>query len=432
MKTVSTFSKRAGLTVAILGLLISLCGPAQSADEKGISGDIFERGGGHYHAFLSVAELYSDNIFNTHTEEKKDSITRITPGVWFMMPGGKERLPETATASITPGGVVIGGMGSESFRSLKAYAFYSPEFELFAKNTDQNTQSHLAEGAVEYKFTGGLSLGLVEQFRFSHDERGSGITSITTDLDKYMTNLLQLSAAYDVSSKIRMELRYADFFVDYDADRNDFRDRNDATVSGALVYKLFSKSSVFGEYEYLKIQYDRDNDQDGDEKHYFGGFRWRMTGKSSGMIKAGWGIKNFDQSRFDPEETLIFQAQVDHHFTGKSRMTLSANRRTNESNIATSDYAISENLKIGYTQKIRDKIKATLGVSYTRDSYNEAYNILSTQREDDLYDITAGFSYAFRKWLTAGIEYGYSQRDSNFSDFSYTTNEILFKISCSL
>lgn len=424
------------IAFAIVLLVYSVlnCYSAQPNSASHISGQMFKRGGEYYHAFLSVAELYSDNIYNTHTGKESDSITRITPGVWVMVPGGKERLPETATASVTPGGVVVGSMGSESFRRLKAYAFYSPEFEIFANNTDQNTQSHHAEGSVEYHLVGGLSLGILEQYRNSHDARGSGITSITTDLDKYMTNLLRLFASYDVSSRIRMEVNYADFYVDYDADRNAFRNRNDTTLSGAFFYRLFSKTSVFGEYEYLKIQYDQDNDLDGDEKHIFGGVRWRATGKSGGMIKGGWGIKSYDQAGFDQEKTLIFQAQVDHHFTDKTGVVVSASRRTNESNLYTSNYSIAENMRIAYFQKIRDKITATLGAAYTRDSYNEDFRIdnISRAREDELYDITAGLSYAFRKWLTAGMQYRYSQRDSNFSEFSYTTNEILFKLSGSL
>lgn len=420
--------------MVILVFTISKGYTSQLENAGTISGEMFKRGGEYYHAFLSVAELYSDNIYNADSNKESDLVTRITPGIWVMVPGGKERLPETATASVTPGGVVIGSLGSDSFRRLKAYAFYSPEFEIFASNTDQNTQSHLAEGSFEYKFSGGLSLGIVEQFRFSHDARGTGITSITTELDKYMTNLLRLFAAYDMSSKLRMEVNYSDFFVDYDADRNAFRDRNDSTVSGALFFILSSKTSLFGEYEYLKISYDRGSWLDGEEKHFFGGLRWRITDKSSGMIKGGWGVKNFDQAGIDEENILIFQAQVAHNFTGRTGVVVSAVRRTHESNLSTSNYSVAENLRIAYAQKIRDKIRVTLGASYTRDNYNGLFTTgtVSKEREDDLFDVTAGLGYAFRKWLTAGLEYRHSRRDSSFSEFEYTTNEVLFKVSGSL
>jgi polysaccharide biosynthesis protein VpsM len=434
MKKTRQFSKKIVITVAILAVFVTQTYAAEPENKSDISGDIFERGGGHVHGFLSVAELYSDNIFNTHADKESDSVTRLTPGVWFMLPGGKERLPETATASVTPGGAVISGLGSDSFRKFRAYAFYSPEFEFFSNNSDQNSERHLAEGLIEYKFTGGLSLGILEQLHFSQDERGSGLTVFTTELEKYMSNLVRVFAAYDWSSKLRMEAKYANFFLDYSADRNFFRDRDDAVYSGALFFNISSKTAFFGEYEIMKIAYDRNGDLDGDEKHYFGGVRWRMTGKSSGMIKGGWGEKIFDQGGLTPEKTLIFQAQVDHRFTGKSGITLTASRRTNESNLTTSDYSISESIRIGYLQKINDKLSTSFHASYTRDSYNGDLILfdISKERKDELYGFTAGLGYAVRKWLTAGMEYRYSQRDSNFQEFAFSTNEVLFKINCSL
>ncbi|MDX9787065.1 MAG: outer membrane beta-barrel protein [Desulfobacterales bacterium] len=420
-----------------LALLFSNLVNAYAAETNSggtISGAVFERAGGYCHGFLSVAELYSDNIYYSDRDNASDTITRITPGVWFVLPGGKERLPETATASITPGGVVIRGAGSESFRRLRAHLFYSPEFEVYADHSGENTQRHLAEGSVAYNFSGGLTLGVKDQYHYTNDERGAGVTSATLALDKYSSNLFSVFGAYPISSKLSVEADYSRFYVDYLAGRNDFRDRNDASASAALFFQLFSKTALFGEYEYVDIVYDSENVWDGDEHHFFGGLRWRMTGKSTGMIKAGWGLKNYDIDASEQENIGIFQAKIDYAFTAYTGMTISAYRRTNESNIETADYTVTDNLSVTYSQRIRKKIKASFELAYTRDSYNSnrmGENVAG-DREDEIYDIVAAVNYAFRKWITAGVEYTHAERDSSFEDYEYSVNEFLFKISCSL
>lgn len=423
------------ITLALMMLFCSnLSAQEQEIAEGNISGGIFEREGGYFHGFLSLAELYSDNIYYTDQNKEQDFITRVTPGLWLMLPGGKERLPETATASVTPGGVVIRGAGDDSFRRLRAYLFYSPEFEMYADHSDENTQRHLAEGSVEYAFSGGLSIGLKNQYHYSNDERGSGMTSQTLELDKYANNLFSVFSVYRISPKLSLEADYSSFYVDYVASRNDYRDRNDASASGALFFQLFSKTAVFGEYEYVSITYDQDSAWNGDEQHFFGGLRWRITGKSAGMIKAGWGVKNFDLPGSEKENTVIYQARIQHAFTAKTGVALNAYRRTNESDIATADYAVTDKINLSYTQKIRTKVMTRLGMAYTRDSYSERSTGKNPEsgREDELYDLTAAIHYAFKKWLTAGFEYTYADRGSNFEDYDYSTNEFLFKISGSL
>ena len=68
------------------------------------------------------------------------------------------------------------------FRRLMAYLVYSPEFEFYADNSDEDTESHHLEASFQYRFRGGLTVGILDQFLKTHDERGTGFTTI---LDEY-------------------------------------------------------------------------------------------------------------------------------------------------------------------------------------------------------------------------------------------------------
>jgi hypothetical protein len=37
--------------------------------------------------------------------------------------------------------------------------------------------------------------------------------------------------------------------------------------------------------------------------------------------------------------------------------------------------------------------------------------------------------YEIREWLTTGVDYYYLKRDSNFANFDYTDNRVLWKVS---
>ena len=110
------------------------------------------------------------------------------------------------------------------------------------------------EGLLQYNLRGGLTFELIDQFLASHDLRGTGISQ---ELDKFRTNLANLIVTYNVGERFMLRLDYANYFVDYTASRNDFRDRNDNTVSAYVFYLFRPKTSLFYEYEFVDVSYRR-------------------------------------------------------------------------------------------------------------------------------------------------------------------------------
>ncbi len=242
------------------------------------------------------------------------------------------------------------------------------------QKTHQITRS---KGFFRYNFRGGLSIEFVEQFLASHDARGTGIY---TELDKFRTNLANLILTYSIADRFKFRFDYSNFIVNYEASRNDFRDRIDNTISAYIFYRFKPKTTLFIEYEYFDINYDEDFISNSKEHHYFSGLKWDITAKSKGSIKAGYGIKDFEGTSEKSKDVLI-EAQIDHKFTPKTSIKVKLSRKTNETNILTTDFILSNILEIEYTQRIRRKITSNIDLMYISDTYKGDLNFGGETKE---------------------------------------------------
>lgn len=391
-----------------------------------VSGDVFGRKGGYLHPFLGITEYYTDNVFNTSEDEKSDFVTVISPGIWLTLPHIYERLLKIDTSNVAPGGFTLSRYKPEYFRRYQTYLFYTADIEKFSKYSSEDTVNHKAEGLLQYNFRGGLSAEMIDQFIKSHDARGTGLS---TELDKFRSNLINVILTYDLSDRLRFRMDYANFLVDYEASRNDFRDRDDNAVSGYVFYKFKPKTSFFIEYEFVDIRYDKNVLSNSREHHYFGGLQWDITAKSKGSVKAGYGKKDFISSS-ESGEHFILEVQLDHHFTPKTSLVMKASRKTYETNISTTDYILSNTVEAEYIQRLTGKITGHVNLSYMRDEYKGDLTFAgeTKERRDDFYRGSFALQYEFKEWLKTDIGYIYDRRQSNFSDFDYTSNIVFARI----
>ena len=392
---------------------------------------VFGRQNTSVHPFLTITEYYTDNAFSTNDDKKSDFITVLSPGIWLAVPVELEKMSAVDTSTLSPGGMSLSRYPPDAFKRYQAYLSYVADIELHSRDSNElNFIGHKAEGLLQYNFRGGLSLELLDQFEFSHDDFGTGISSLSEDeLVKYKTNLLSFIANYRLSERFNLRAGYANYIVRYDDDTNDFRDRDDNVFSGYIFYKFKPKTSFFVQYEFIDIQYKKDTASNSKEYHYLGGIQWDMTAKSSGTIKAGYGFKDFTKSDSEDSKDFIMELQLSHRFTPKTSMTLTASRTTNETNISTTDYILSTAIGVGYVQMLTSKLTADIQLTYTNDIYRQdlTYDDRTDQLNDKYYTASFSLRHKVKRWLDTSVGYLFSRRDSNFSDFDYTTNSIFLR-----
>jgi hypothetical protein len=287
---------------------------------------------------------------------------------------------------------------------------------------------------VTYNFPFGLSLEVNDEFSRNYETVDTSVLVAPGEVDRYNSNLFYAILTYDAGSKLRLRFDYSNFALNYDDQRNVLRNRVDNSFSTYLFYKLRPKTSLFFEYVFTDIGYTDDTTLNSKEHNFFLGVEWKITAKSKGSVKAGYGLRDFTASGTNNTNAFIFEGKVEHKFTPKTSLTVTASRRTDETNIPSTFFVLTDEVEVTYQQMVTSKITGSIALGYANESYGAdlTFGALTAKRKDNFYRVSLGLQYEFRKWLKAGISYTHITRDSNFSDFNYSNNTVLLRLTGSL
>ena len=397
--------------------------------------DIFSRSASYFHAGLTVSEIYTDNAFNTKTDKKSDLGTVLSPDVWISVPRVDQK-PEGLSfiEPRSPGGLALSRQKGEGTRRYQAFMLLQSDIPLHSENSPSgNTVTYNLQGGFAYNSLSGLSIEVNDEFSRYYETADTFVLLPPGEVDRYKSNLFYALLSYDTGNRLRFRLDYSHFLLNFDEERNSLRDRADNSLSTYIFYKLRPKTALFFEYAFSDIGYSNDNTLNSRGNNFFLGVEWDVTAKSKGSVKAGYGLRDFDDSATN-NKTFVFEGKVEHKFTPKTSLKLTASRRTDETNIPSTFFVLTNAFELNYQQMLTSKITGYVDLGYTRESYGEdlTFEGMTAKRRDDIYQASLGVQYAFRKWLKAGIAYSYTTRDSNFPDFNYSTNTLWLRLTGSL
>lgn len=392
------------------------------------SGDLFGSRTGYLHPFLSVAEYYTDNQFNVPEGEEEDFITVISPGIWAAFPAGSRQPLRVSTLNSAPGGLEVTRFAAEGRRRLQGYALYRADITEHKNFSEEDKVYQRAEGLAKVSFRGGLSLELVDVFEIDQDPYGTGVSR---QLDEFTSNLLQCLAEYRISPKTRVRGDLGRYSLEYEEERNAFREREDLTFSLYFFYRMLPKTSVLLQYDLADIDYEEELVPDSREHRVLTGFFWDVTAKSRGTVKVGYGTRDVDGG--DDRRDVVGEVRLDHRFTPKTSAYAQFTRRVEETDIQGTQNVLSHRVQVGYRQRLAPWLNGTVALSYYRDSYRgDLAGGQTDERQDDYYGARLGAGYQFRRWLNFGLGYHYLRRDSNFSEFDYTNNTVYLTVTAAL
>jgi len=393
-----------------------------------LSGDVFERKSNIVHPFLAVGGYFTDNVYNSHDNRKSDFGLLISPGIYFALPGMRQRIVPVSTLNIAPGGANLTGFRPQSPRNLQTYLYYRADIEKYANESSLDATSHLVEGMVQYNMRGGLTLQFEDQFNKSHNQRGTGFSF---GIDKFYANMAAFSAKYQISEKTLVRLDYSNYYLHFIDDANSFRDRIDNRGAAYFFYKVLPRTALFLQYEYLNIQYKEDTVSGSNEHHGFFGVRHDVTDKTRGMLKVGYGIKEFERESVKSKQNLYIEAQLDHKFTPKTSLILTAVRRTDETDVYQASSIVETTAEVNLLHRLTTKLTANLNFRFSDEQYNGnvTYAGITKELHDQYLRAGASLLYEFRDWLSFTVGYYFTDRMSNIDPLSYTTNTGYFRIS---
>jgi hypothetical protein len=386
-------------------------------------GNVLGSKAGYVHPYLSVGGYYTDNLFNREYKRESDFITRVTPGIWVVLPNSRYPLISVNTLNTAPGGLGLSRIRTRGRTRLQAYAKYQADILLHDKFESEDQVNQRAEGYVRYNFRGGLSIDVLDIYELDHDAYGTGTSR---QLDKFKSNLVTTSVLYEMTPKTRMEGEYGFYTLSYNADRNAYRERDDHSFAGRFFYRFLPKTSAFLEYDFITIDYDDDVISDSDEHQVYLGLQWIATVKSSLRARVGYGVKDFDASGSDEANNLLAEIRLRHRFTPKSYIELNASRQTNETDIAETAYTLSQKYQLRYFQRFTTKLTTSANFYYKRNSYRGG-DVFS-DRVDEYYSAGLDMKYAFTNWLALSAGYTFLKRNSNFIAYDYDRNNVYMSL----
>jgi hypothetical protein len=402
--------------------------PGQPMGTTQVSGDVFEKKSGNIHPFIAVTEYWTDNAFNSHTNKKSDFTTVISPGIYLALPGMKERINPIETFNMAPGGEALTRFNVQYPRRFQSYLYYRADIEQYFESHSLNYTSHTVEGVLQYNMRGGLSLEVDDQFVKSRTQRGTGFSF---ELDKFYGNLFLASAKYEISDKTLVRLDYSNYYLNFIAAENDFRNRDDNAISAYVFYKMWPKTSIFAEYDFVDISYNKNVMPNSTEHHIFAGLKWDMTDKTKCSVKAGYGIKDFSNSSTGSHGDIYLELQLDHKFSPKTTLMLTASRKTDETDVSQASYIVANTIAATCLHRFTTKITGSLDLSYTNEKYKGAVTFDGVTKElnDQFWRAGGALQYEFKDWLKFVAGYVFSDRVSNISALSYINNMVYIRAS---
>jgi polysaccharide biosynthesis protein VpsM len=402
----------------------------KDTQNTGITADVFGDEGGIFHPFFTAETIWSSNIFYTRDNEDSGFTTTLSPGIWVALPESREKLMSLSTSNSAPGGLEYGHMESDSSRRMQTYFLYSPSFVYYSGESKYNHTDHQIEGLFKYNFGFDLSLEILNQYNIKSDINDDGLGKL---LDEYDDNIFTIVLSYTPSPKFKVRIDYSNYFVQFDKTVNEFRDRNDNSISGYVFYTFMPKTSAFVEYERTDIDYDNRSDDDSFEDRYYAGISWEISAKSKGQVKVGLLEKEFDESADRNQEDFSMEAQIQHALTPKSSISFNAYQKYHETSMTDSYFVRTRGVNSAFLLRFSQKWSGALNASYVNEVYQgSGQRGTLDERDDDTYGFGPAFKFDAKKWLVFEGGLHYTKRNSNIDVYDYTNKMIYLRMKIAL
>jgi hypothetical protein len=360
---------------------------------------------------LTLQEQYETNIFFTENNEEDDFITRVMPGATLRSDWNNHQLTLETGADL---------------------GFY-------ASNTDEDFQDYFvgASGRVDIKRS--TQLNLRTRYRRAHESRespddadavaGMRVADEPTELDVYSAGASlrhdfgrlngTLGGTFDRLSFQDPDAIGGGSINEHERDRNVYEGTLRVGYEIQPEYEAFVLGSYnVREYDGLEGGVDRDSDGYGIAV----GMQVDFGGIVFGDFFAGFREQSYDDSTLNDLNGFGAGADITWNVTGLTTITgslLGDIRETTSAGASGRQVATGE---IGIDHELRRNIIVGANIIGVRDDY-EGIN-----RTDWVYGAGADATYLINRYLRAGAEYEFRERDGESSTDDFTNHVFLIRL----
>jgi len=263
----------------------------------------------------------------------------------------------------------------------------------------------------------------------SHDPRGStdrpfgGRPDRYRQTDPYVTYALGAPGAQG-----RVEVYYSDPERRYLNNRafTSTADRDMQQFGGAFYWRVMPRTYVMAEARETDVRYDLPGQPDtADERRYYAGVTWEATAATTGTLKVGQLKRDFKDPSIPDFSGTSWEALISWAPRSYSKFDFYSARQTNEST-GLGNFILTSIGGVTWTHNWSSFVTTAVDARYQKDDYQ------GFDRSDKTATIDLKAGYKFRRWLTIGAEYTYTNRNSSLDVFDYNKNLYLVTFTASM
>lgn len=355
---------------------------------------------------ISVEELFNDNIYATHNNEKDDFITIIKPRLALRSDWNRHAL---------------------NFLAASGHGIYSD-------NTGENYDDYLVQTDGILEVLNNTRLAALASYSKNHEERGSPNDVATQNGPvTFFVRTLQ-GEFYHKFNRLKFNAIYSNQDFQYDNGQsvtggfvdNGIRDRVDNEITGRIAYEVSPDYDVYLQSAYVNRDYNGRSNRDSQGYNVYGGVRADITGKLFGDIYAGYLHHDYDTAAYGDYDGMGFGVNGYWNPTGLTTFTLNIGRDMQETIVANSGGYMQTRVRLNVDHELRRNIMLSGVVGYNNDDYQ------NISREDDVWSAGAGIKYLLNSHFHLYADYNFISRDSNINANDYDQNRFLIGVRAAL
>ena len=289
---------------------------------------------------------------------------------------------------------------------------YVGEGGLFCSQTSQDHMNERGAANLNLRLPFGF-LNTNDDFIDTTDRAGTEFTTRVHRLENTASATLGVQ-----HNKMSYEAGYTNFFKYYYKQQYKQFAYHENDFKGTVFYQLFPKTKALIDYTFGLLDYYNDKSRSGHLNQVTTGLKGDLTGKTVGIVKAGFQERGYDSGKgyigFVGELGAITK------FSERTEVTLMYHTTPVESVASNGNYYTSNMISAQLDQKLIGHLSTMLRSEISRDSYPQTDSADNIKRRDWIFDESVWLYYKIKRWGKLGIGYDFKRRASNMGSESYT------------
>mgnify|MGYP006433148245 CR=1 FL=1 len=354
-----------------------------------------------------VSELrYSDNIFNTNTDEESDLIFTLQPELSL----------------------------KKEYRSHQFKLALEGNLERHLDNTEQSTDNLDFRSDNRLQITRRMAIPL--NFNISRQE----VRRSTPGAPEFTKEPIQ-ETEYDIESGLkyrfnRLNLTMLGSYSNINFDDGTSRltgntinfsqnDSEEYRLSASASYDLRPSHSLFTRFSFLRSEFDERQERDNRQYGILAGLKTEYKDMIFGRIGAGYFTQDFDANNIERTNRFDFEADLEFLVTPKLLLSLKGAREVDQSN-EFSQGIVNTEFELGYDYELQHNLYTAGFVNFEND------DIPDNNRSDDTYTFGLSLRYLHGRNFTSHLKFRHKTRDSISSTNEFDRNSIIYTLTSQL